>query len=168
MTKVGQKTKSSSGASQPSKTGKPRKQGQWKDNPSAQTSEKIGFAVVSVKLRPAEKAEFVELCKEVGVTPNYAMRSMTRQVSGFLEPDPSIFGELKDITKQISGVAKNINQIAKVGNRTLSPDYQAFMEDRKELGVELARLEQMMQQILNVGKRRVDGLRRLQYLVRTS
>lgn len=135
--------------------------GQWKgaceENPDA----KIGFAVVSVKLRPAEKTEFQALCKELGVSPNWAMRSMVRQASGFLEVDKSALNELRVITRQISGVATNINQIAKAGNRTLSPDYRAFMEDRKELGKHLARLERMMQQVLHVGQRRADGLAKL-------
>ena len=149
-----------------------RTRGQWKDNSSENSSgvhtSKLGFAVVSVKLRPAEKEEFQALCKELGVTPNRAMRSMIRQASGFLEVQTTALDELKLITRKISGVAVNINQIAKAGNRTLSPDFVAFMEDRKALGAELARLEQMMQLILNVGRRRTDGLERLKHVLEAS
>ena len=76
-----------------------------------------------------------------------------------------MLSDLKTVTRQIGGIATNINQIAKAGNRTLSPDYLAFMDDRKELGLELARLEQLMQQVLNVGKRRADGLAMLKDVV---
>lgn len=149
-----------------------RTRGQWKDNSSENSSggnvSKLGFAVVSVKLRPAEKEEFQALCKELGFTPNRAMRSMIRQASGFLEVQTTALDELKRITRKISGVAININQIAKAGNRTLSPDFVAFMEDRKALGAELARLEQMMQLILNVGRRRTDGLERLNQVLEAS
>ena len=132
--------------------------GQWKDNSDAKSSAKIGFATVSVKLRPAEKVEFQAVCKELGVSPNRALRSLARRSAGFLEVEKQVLLDLKTITRQIGGIATNINQIAKAGNRTLSPDYLAFMEDRKELGVELARLERLVQRVLNVGKRRADGL----------
>ncbi len=139
--------------------------GQWRAHFEANTDEKIGFAVVSVKLRPAEKTEFQQLCKELGMSQNRAVRSMVRQAAGFLEVDAAVLDEFRMITRQISGVATNINQIAKAGNRTLNPDYQAFMEDRKVLGKELARLERMMQHILHVTRRRTDGLKRLKRAV---
>lgn len=138
--------------------GKAPNSGHWKSKAATENIEKIGFAVVSVKVRPAEKLEFQSICKTLGVSPNWAMRSMLRHAAGFLEVGSEPLSELKSITRNLSGVATNINQIAKAGNRTLSPDYQAFMEDRRELGKELARLEQMMQQVLNVGRRRSDGL----------
>lgn len=146
--------------------GKAPNRGQWKQNTTGKTSAGIGFATVSVKLRPAEKAEFQGVCKELGVSPNWALRSLARRSAGFLEVEKQALLDLKAITRQIGGIATNINQIAKAGNRTLNPDYQAFMEDRKELGVELARLEQLMQQVLNVGKRRIDGLAMLKDAVK--
>ncbi len=142
--------------------------GQWKQRSGPDQSKKTGFAVVSVKLRPAEKEELQRICKSLGVSPNWAMRSMARQAVGFLETGNETLIELRSITRQISGIATNINQIAKAGNRTLNPDYQAFMEDRKELGKELARLESQVQQILNVGKRRTDGLTRLKEAIAAS
>ena len=146
-------------------TGKVPNRGQWKQNLTSKSETKVGFAVVSVKLRPAEKEEFRALCKTLGVSPNWAMRSMARQASGFLEVHEKGLDDLKSITRQISGIATNINQIAKAGNRTLSPDYQAFMEDRRALGKQLASIELLMQQVLNVGKRRSDGLARLKQVV---
>ncbi len=148
--------------------GKAPNRGQWKQKLSSKSEAKVGFAVVSVKLRPAEKEEFGVLCKTLGVSPNWAMRSMARQASGFLEVHEKGLDDLKTITRQISGIAANINQIAKAGNRTLNPDYQAFMEDRKTLGKQLASIELMMQQVLNVGKRRSDGLARLKQVVEVA
>lgn len=172
LTKTAQKKKRASAeTTKPWKGKAPNaaaKRGQWKQDSEPNPAEKIGFAVVSVKLRPAEKAEFQALCKELDVSPNWAMRSMIRQASGFLEVHGTALDELKSVTRQISGVATNINQIAKAGNRTLSPDFAAFMDDRKELGKELARLERMMQQILNVGRRRSDGLTLLKKAVDAS
>lgn len=132
--------------------------GQWKTNLTDDHTVKIGFATVSVKLRPAEKLEFGRVCKALNVSPNWALRSLVRRSAGFLEVDKETLADLKVITRQIGGIATNINQIAKAGNRTLSPDYLAFLEDRKELGAQLARLEQSIQHVLNVGKRRSDGL----------
>ena len=172
MTSTGTKSKRASASkSEPWKGKAPHGnagRGQWKSGSEVKFDEKIGFAVVSVKLRPAEKAEVQALCKDLGISPNWAMRSMVRQAAGFLEVDGAALDELRTITRQISGVATNINQIAKAGNRTLSPDYLAFMEDRKALGRELAQLEHMVQQMLNVGRRRSDGLARLKLAVDAS
>ncbi len=172
MTSTGTKSKRASASkSEPWKGKAPHGnagRGQWKSGSEVKFDEKIGFAVVSVKLRPAEKAEFQALCKDLGISPNWAMRSMVRQAAGFLEVDGAALDELRTITRQISGVATNINQIAKAGNRTLSPDYLAFMEDRKALGRELAQLEHMVQQRRDVGRRRSDGLARLKLAVDAS
>lgn len=116
-------------------------------------------------MRPEEKEAFKTLCKAQGVTPNKAVRIFVRQTTGYLELGDRSLDCLLDITRQISGVSKNINQIAKAGNRTLSPDYVAFMEDRKELGAQLARLEDLLREVVNVGKRRSDGLRKFEDLL---
>lgn len=137
-------------------------------NSSTKTGEKNGFAVISVKLRPAEKKEFKTICDKLGVSPNWAMRSMARQSAGFLELQKQTLNELQAVSRQLVGVATNINQIAKAGNRTLSPDYHAFMEDRRELGKELSRLQSQLQTILDVGKRRSDGLELLREVVAKS
>ena len=83
LTQTAQNTKRASEAeSEPWKGKAPNAgagRGQWKVNSEVDADEKVGFAVVSVKLRPAEKAEFQALCKELGVSPNWAMRSMVRQ-----------------------------------------------------------------------------------------
>ncbi|KPB00688.1 DNA mobilization endonuclease VirD1/MobC family subunit [Ahrensia marina] len=124
----------------------------------APTDDKIGFATVSVKLRPVEKEAFKNTCDELGLTPNKAMRIMARHTAGFLELSNRSADNLELVTKQIIGVSRNINQIAKAANRTGSPDYIAFMEDREELGKELRQLQRVLQNITNVTRRRSDGL----------
>ena len=84
-----------------------------------------------------------------------------RRIAGFVEVDPAVANELRDATKQISGIAKNVNQIARAANRTHDPDYIGFMEERRALGKELSRVEAQMQRILNLAARRQDGLERL-------
>lgn len=148
--------------------GKAPKNGVSKAFPEANSSDKIGFAVVSVKLRPAEKIEFQALCKGLEISPNWGMRSLVRQASGYLEVDKTSLEELQSISRQLTGVATNINQIAKAGNRTFSPDYVAFMEDRGELGRELGRLQSQLQTLLDVGRRRTDGLAMLETIVNPS
>jgi len=132
--------------------------GQWKQKSNTKYGEKIGFQMVSVKVRPAEAIEFKKTCDGLGITRNHALRSMIRRVTGFMEIDKSALQELQSITRQLNGVATNINQIAKAGNRTQSPDYHAFMEDRRELGIELGRLQGHLQTILDLARRRTDGL----------
>lgn len=141
-------------------SGKPH--GAWKAPKSDDDESGAGFVHLGVKLRPEEKSAFKEACNSYGVTPNKAVRIFVRRCCGYLEISDEALEHLATITRQISGVSTNINQIAKAGNRTLSPDYIAFMEDRKELGAKLSELEDIIREIVNVGKRRSDGLRRLE------
>jgi len=142
--------------------------GPWRRSTKKSTSEIVGFQMVSVKMRPAEAEEFKIACEEIGISRNKALRIMARQVSGFLEVSNPMIDEMRDVTRQISGIATNINMLAKAGNVTQQPDYAAFMDERRELGIQLVRIEQMMQQVLNVSKRRSDGLSRLAKAVATS
>jgi len=128
----------------------------------------VGFATVSVKLRPEEKAELKRVCESLGLTPNKAMRIMARRSSGFLELSNQSLENLDTIKQQIIGVSRNINQIAKAANRTRSPDYIAFMEDRAELGKELRKLQRELQKVTNTARRRTDGLAPLREAVETS
>ena len=75
--------------------------GQWKSDAETSPDEKIGFAVVSVKLRPAEKAEFQALCKDLGISPNWVRRSMVRQAAGFLEVDGAALDALEIETSSV-------------------------------------------------------------------
>ena len=141
--------------------GNPVNRSQW-SRPAAKTSdEKVGFATISVKLRPEEAVEFKLVCDELGISRNLAMRTMARQVGGFLEVGDTMLEEMRDVTRQITSIAISINLIAKAGSQSQQPDHIAFMIERSELGVQLSRIEQMMQLVLNVAQRRTDGLSKL-------
>lgn len=146
-------------------TGKAPQRGQWKASKAHKTDIDDSFKIISVKLRYEEKEEFKRVCKSMGVTPNKALRIFARQSAGYLEVSDTTLEHLETITRQITGVSKNINQIARAANRTHSPDFIAFMEDRKELGAYLGELEDIIRGIVNVGKRRTDGLKTLKDLL---
>lgn len=141
--------------------GKPVNRGQWSRPAAKSADEKVGFATVSVKLRPEEAAEFKLVCDELGISRNLAMRTMARQVGGFLEVSDTMLEEMRDVTRQITSIAVSINLIAKAGSQSQPTDHIAFMIERRELGVQLSRIEQMMQQVLNIAQRRTDGLSKL-------
>lgn len=145
-----------------------RRRGEWKQSKSDVQQSDIGFVHLGVKLRPEEKQAFKTACQEQGVTPNKAVRMFVRDCCGYLEISDGSLERLTTITRQISGVSTNINQIAKAANRTCSPDFIAFMEDRKELGAKLAELEDIIREIVNVGRRRSDGLRKLESVLSAS
>lgn len=140
------------------KTPSERKKSKRKGDPSGSA---VGFAMVSVKMRPTERAELKRVCDKLGITPNKAMRIMARRSCGFLELREKSLENLETVTQQIIGVSRNINQIAKAANRTCSPDYIAFMEDRKELTKELRSLTRMLRGITNAARRRTDGMEQL-------
>lgn len=81
-----------------------------------------------------------------------------RHVGGFLELGDKSVAHLESINKQIIGVARNINQIAKAANITHSPDFIAFKEDGAEICKEIRLLHNHLQTIINTAKRRTDGL----------
>ncbi len=148
--------------------GKPANPGHWGRPAAKPSDEKVGFATISVKLRPEEAVEFKLVCDEIGISRNLAMRTMARQVGGFLEVSDAMLMEMREVTRQISSIASSINLIAKAGTQSQQPDHIAFMIERRELGVQLARIEQMVQQVLNVSQRRTDGLTKLSKAVAQS
>ena len=119
------------------------------------------FVVISVKMRRAEADAFRALCADLGVRPNRALRTMARHASGYLEIDDAVEGELRATVRQLRGIATNVNQIAKVANRTRTPDYAEFMRERAALGPVLMRLSIQTRRILDVSARRLDGRNRL-------
>ena len=91
-----------------------------------------------------------------------ALRIAARRIGGFVEADPAELEALKDAAAQLSGVARNINQIARVANRTGDPHLAAFLEERRDLGKELSRLTAQLRRMMDLAQRREDGLRRLE------
>ena len=86
---------------------------------------------------------------------------LVRQIGGFIEADPETLGTLRDMQRQLSGIATNVNQIARAANRSHDPDYVAFERSRAALGKELARVSSQLRAMMDHAQRRSDGLERL-------
>lgn len=134
--------------------------GDWTDRENEEAPVRVN-KTVSVKLTEAELAEFDTQIARLGLKRNRALRIAARRIAGFMEVDPAVVAELREATRQIGGIARNVNQIAKAANRTHDPDYRAFLRERAALGRELARIDARMQTVLDLVARREDGLRRL-------
>lgn len=140
--------------------------GRWKvPTSSADQDAEPAFTVISVKMRRAEAEAFRGVCAELGVRPNRAFRAMARHAAGYVELAESDTRELRDVTAQLRGIATNVNQIARAGNRTRSPDHAAFMEERARLAPVLIRIQRQMHDLLDIARRRFDGRERLQRVV---
>lgn len=135
--------------------------GRWRDTDHEETQPQRADKVISVKMTEAELAEFDAQLAEIGIKRNRALRIAARRIGGFVENDSETIELLKGISRAIAGVATNINQIAKAANRTKDPAYHSFMQERKALGVELARLSAALAPLMDVSRRRSDGLERL-------
>ena len=118
--------------------------------------------VVSVKMTEAEVAELDAAIAPTGLTRNRALRIAARRIGGFVEADPAEVELLRDAVRQLGGIARNVNQIARAANRTHDPDYRGFLEERAVLGRQLARVEDRVQELLDLAARRRDGLARLE------
>lgn len=116
---------------------------------------------VSVKMTEAELAAFDEAIAHAGLKRNRALRIAARRIGGFLEADAETLAVLRDIQAQIAGIARNVNQIARAANRTHDPEYRAFMEERRDLGKALSRLDAELRTITETATRRTDGEARL-------
>ena len=136
------------------------KGGGWVD-PDAPKSVQRADRTIAVRLTEAELAEFDAQIARLGIKRNRALRIAARRIGGFVEADPAQVEALRDVARQLVGVARNINQIAKSANRTRDADYRAFMEERAALGKVLARVLGQTQTILDLAARREDGLARL-------
>ena len=140
--------------------------GRWKAPASSvDRSSTPTFVVVSVKLRRAEAEEFKAVCEEIGVKPNRAFRAMARHAAGYVELGSATDATLRDIARQLRGIAINVNQIAKAANRTGSPEYVDLMDERRRLGPILVRIQSHTRQLLDAATRRFDGKERLQLAV---
>ncbi len=137
------------------------KGGDWVD-PAAAKSVQRADRTIAVRLTEAELAEFDAQIAELGLKRNRALRIAARRIGGFVEADAAQVETLREIAKQLIGVARNINQIAKSADRTCEPDFRAFMEARAALGRQLAAVQGQTQTILNLATRREDGLARLE------
>jgi len=124
-----------------------------------------GHTVLSVRITNAEFLEFADQVETLGLTNNRALRIAARRIGGFLEIDPESQVALKDIARQLTGIARNINQMAKIANTVKSVDHTDFLQERQKLGLELARASDLSQQLLNIGRRRNDGAARLKEAV---
>ena len=118
--------------------------------------------VVSVKMTEAELAELDAAIAPLGMTRNRALRIAARRIGGFVEAGAEEVELLRDAVRQLGGIARNVNQIARAANRTRAPDYRGFLEERAALGREIARLDARMQEVLDLAARRRDGLARLE------
>lgn len=140
--------------------------GRWRDPNTARSGDRVDKPI-SVKLTEAELAAFDAQAERAGLKRNRALRIAARRIGGFLEMDPEALKELKYIARQIGGIANNVNQIARVAHVTKEPDLERFIEERRYLGEDLARVEGLMQRLLDIGQRRTDGLRRLEEAARS-
>ena len=117
--------------------------------------------VVTVKMTEAELAELDAQIAPLGLKRNRVLRIAARRIGGFVEAAPEEVELLRDAVRQLGGIARNVNQIARAANRTREPDYRGFLEERAALGREIARLDARLQVMLDLAARRRDGLDRL-------
>ncbi|WP_227420022.1 DNA mobilization endonuclease VirD1/MobC family subunit [Roseitranquillus sediminis] len=136
--------------------------GNWSGPEATTDRPRRADKTLSVRLTEAELAEFDAQIAPLGLKRNRALRIAARRIAGFVEADAAEVAALRDATRQLGGVARNINQIARAANRTRDPDYRAFLEERAALGRELARIEARLQVLLDLATRRKDGLARLE------
>jgi len=116
-----------------------------------------GYKVVSVRLRHAEFVSFSEQVQKAGLTHNLALRIVARRVAGFLELDSETRQTLRQVSTNIGEISQSLSMLQRDAQRAGSRDVEKLFEVRAAFGREFAVLDDKLQQLLNVSKRRVDG-----------
>ena len=148
--------------SPPNWTNRRMRGGTWVETSEGDAPPERVDRVVTVKMTAAELAELDAQIAPLGLKRNRALRIAARRIGGFVEAAPAEVELLRDAVRQLGGIARNVNQIARAANRTREPDYEGFLEERAALGREIARLDARMQTMLDLAARRRDGLARLE------
>lgn len=129
-----------------------RRQRDW-----AKSSGPDEYKIVSVRLRLAEFEELDIQARALGLTNNMAVRIAIRKIAGFLETDSGTRKDLDTVVSAIGRIADDLGRLSNVCERNGSADLQTLNMHRNELGREFRKLDGLLRDILNTGRRRVDG-----------
>ena len=130
---------------------------QSKPNPEADN----GYRIISVRLRSGEYQAFVQQVAALGLTHNMALRVAARRIGGFLEADGVTRHKLEQISSHIGEISAAVSRLHKTAARCQAVDMTEFERQRQAFGQEFAELDCLLQQILNISRRRQDGKRLL-------
>jgi len=121
-----------------------------------------GYKVVSIRLRMAEFESFSERATSLGLTSNLALRIAARRIAGFLEIDRDVRRQLDEIVGMIGDISRTIGGLHADYAASGAVELAILAEQRVAFGREFAQLDALLRSILNISRRRSDGLRRLE------
>jgi len=116
-----------------------------------------GYRIVSVRLRQAEFESFAEQARGLGLTHNLALRIAARRIAGFLEVDDETRQLLREISASIGEISFNLGQVRRAAERDGRVELDVLDEQSRAFGQQFTVLDDRLQMLLNVSKRRVDG-----------
>lgn len=116
-----------------------------------------GYKIVSIRLRQAEFEGFSEQARSLGLTHNLALRVAARRIAGFLEIDAESRQLLRQVSSNIGEISHNLGRLVRLAQQADIPDFKKLDELRKGFGQEFAVLDDRLQALLNISKRRTDG-----------
>ncbi len=116
-----------------------------------------GYKIVSIRLRQAEFESFSDQAQSLGLTHNLAMRIAVRRIAGFLEVDAETRQLLRQVSSTIGDISINLSRLSRLAEREGNVDMRKLDEQRRAFGREFTLLDDRLQTLLNVSKRRIDG-----------
>lgn len=120
------------------------------------------YKIVCIRLRKAEFESFTERATALGLTSNLALRIAARRIAGFLEVDGGIRGQLEEILAAIGDISRKVGNLHAGYAQSGDIDLKVLAEQRAAFGREFAQLDALLRSILNVSRRRSDGVHRLE------
>lgn len=115
------------------------------------------YRIVSVRLRQAEFETFSKQTRSLGFTYNLALRIAARRIAGFLEIDAETRMLLRRISSDIGEISTALGRLNRQAESSGTVDIEKLMECRTSFGREFAVLDDKLQTLLNVSRRRLDG-----------
>lgn len=125
-----------------------------------------GYKIVSIRLRQAEFDTFSEQVQKMGLTHNKALRIAARRIAGFLEIDSESRNYLKDISNNITEYSIDIRNLRKSYEASNVLETEKLTENLASFGQHFVKLDYMLQKILNISQRRLDGQAKLKKAAR--
>jgi type IV secretion system T-DNA border endonuclease VirD1 len=119
------------------------------------------YRVVSIRLRAAEYESFSEQAAALGLSTNLALRIAARRIAGFLEIDPAVRAGLERALLAIGDISRQVGRLHAAYVESGAVDVGALSIQRVAFGEEFAALDASMRTILNISRRRSDGLQLL-------
>ena len=115
------------------------------------------YKILSLRFGEVDFLEFTEQVEAMGYNRNLALRVAARRICGYLEIDTETRRLLRQISIDIGEISLSLVKLARIARHNDTVDVKQLSRCHDALAREFAVLDDKLQTLLNVSKRRIDG-----------